>query len=502
MNKLLTALQRSSLAGRIKLLIICVTAVVSVFLLVTLFTVVGYSNRYGVIVSNFTVASQFNNQFRSTIDDKLYWFVAGRHVFADEAAYAQLTDKASYELTPLHDVGEARRVVQTLSDNTTSGNSMYYLSDITRQLDALETTILEIQQENTLPPERDSGQSVYNWRKQVLQRRVYPLTEMIEANVLQYIYSESVYMAEVHSDLKASVRNSMLIIVASAVVMFALLFVLALRTASSITRPLRELNENIRLVGEGDFTVRPVRSSNDELQAMSDTLNGMVTRIVLLMDDIRQKQENLRRTELELLQSQITPHFLYNTFDTVIWLAEDNQNQKVVNTVESLSTFFRTSLSKGRNFIRVSEEALHVRSYLEIQQTRYSDILTYELDFPEELDDFYVLKLTLQPLIENALYHGVKNKRESGKIIVSGKKAGDNLRFEVYDDGIGIPPEKLAEIKEGLSKRNRPGFGMSNVQERIQLFYGSGYGLEIESVYTAYTKVTVLLPAQINEPNS
>jgi len=500
MKKLLGMTQRFSLAGKIKFMMIFIMAVVAILLCVTLLTMVSYSSKYDTVVSNFTVASEFNNEFRATLDDKMYWFVAGRHVFLEESEYYALELRTGYEITPLQDVRDARRVVQSLANNTTSTNSMYYLTDINRQLNALESTIQEIQLEKTLPPEQDPQQSVYSWRKRLLEKRIYPLTEMIQANVLQYIFNESVYMAEVHTQIKISVRNSIILVIVFSGFLFALLFGFAMRTASSITRPLRELNENIRLVGEGDFALRPVQSSNNELQTMSDTLDGMVERIVVLMNNIRREQENLRRTELELLQAQINPHFLYNAFDTVIWLAEDNQTEQVVQTMTSLSNFFRTSLSKGKNLITVKEEALHVRSYLEIQKTRYSDILEYEINFPEELHGYTVLKLTLQPLVENALYHGVKNKRSMGKIVVSGEKIGDDLRFTVWDNGIGIPPEKLAEINEGIRQRDKPGFGMENVQERIQLYYGKKYGIAVESLYKSYTKVTVTLPAKTNEP--
>ena len=148
----------------------------------------------------------------------------------------------------------------------------------------------------------------------------------------------------------------------------------------------------------------------------------MVEQIGNLVEDIRVEQLNLRATELKLLQAQINPHFLYNTLDAIIWLAEAGEKDQVVMMVTALSDFFRTTLSKGRDFITVEEEERHIDSYLKIQQFRYRDILAYEIDIPEELYQYQILKLTLQPLVENALYHGIKNKHGLGHILVTGKK--------------------------------------------------------------------------------
>ena len=216
------------------------------------------------------------------------------------------------------------------------------------------------------------------------------------------------------------------------------------------------------------------------------------------------EQLNLRATELKLLQAQINPHFLYNTLDTIIWLAEAGQKEQVVMMVSTLSDFFRTTLSKGRDYIMVKEETAHIRSYLTIQQFRYRDILEYEINIPEELNEYQILKLTLQPLVENALYHGIKNKRGLGHILVSGKKQGGNLVFTVRDNGKGMDPERLAYVQRlirgGLKDEDAPsGFGLFNVNQRLQLNYGPGYGLFLASEEGEWTEVNVIIPAEKNE---
>ncbi len=203
-----------------------------------------------------------------------------------------------------------------------------------------------------------------------------------------------------------------------------------------------------------------------------------------------------------MLQAQINPHFLYNTLDTIIWLAEDGKSSQVVSMVTSLSDFFRTVLSDGRDSIRISEEISHIRSYLEIQQFRYSDIMEYEIQIPDEIGEHSIIKLTLQPLVENALYHGIKNKRGMGKIRVSGEIQESTILLYVEDNGIGMLPDKLRELNtllSGTQSKKIPtekelGFGIVNVSERIQLNYGQEYGIYYESEYGTGTKVTVKIP--------
>ena len=266
-----------------------------------------------------------------------------------------------------------------------------------------------------------------------------------------------------------------------------------------ITKPIESLCEATRIAGQGDFAVRAKGGNDDEMAILSTSFNQMVEQIGNLVEGIKVEQLNLKATELKLLQAQINPHFLYNTLDTIIWLAEAGEKEQVVNMVSSLSDFFRTTLSKGQDFITVQEEELHIRSYLQIQQFRYQDILEYEIKIPEELYQYKILKMTLQPLVENALYHGIKNKRRLGHIRISGQIVGDCLAFEVYDDGSGIDPEKLIRLKKVLDgeieeKENPSGFGLYNVQQRIRLNYGQGYGLQLESEYGEWTRVYVRIP--------
>ncbi len=218
-------------------------------------------------------------------------------------------------------------------------------------------------------------------------------------------------------------------------------------------------------------------------------------------EQVTREQKQLRKAEFELLQAQINPHFLYNTLDTIVWSAEAGNQKQVVKMVGSLSDFFRSSLNKGKEIVTIRDELQHVRSYLEIQQIRYQDILKYEIDVPEELFDYQIPKITIQPIVENALYHGIKNKRGGGTIVVSGKDEGETMLIQVKDDGKGMKPERLKEINKDLSGdklENTAIYGLYNVNERIRLSFGEEYGINVESTYEVGSCISIRLPKILN----
>ena len=206
-------------------------------------------------------------------------------------------------------------------------------------------------------------------------------------------------------------------------------------------------------------------------------------------------------TELQLIQAQVNPHFLYNTLDTIVWLIEGGMTEDAVEMISSLSIFFRTSLSKGNDIIPLSEEKRHTLSYLEIQQFRYRDILEFELSIPQELDGVQVPKLSIQPLAENALYHGIKNRRGKGKITITGREEENAIVLTVSDNGQGMTPERLHEVQEAIRTGERAGFGLAAVAERIALYYVPGYGMTISSKEGVGTTVEIRLGKNI-QPKS
>ena len=217
----------------------------------------------------------------------------------------------------------------------------------------------------------------------------------------------------------------------------------------------------------------------------------------ILLRQVRNEQVQLRKAELMVLQSQINPHFLYNTLDAITWLAEAGEQETVVKMVGSLSGFFRTSLNQGKDIVTLSEELQHIRSYLEIQKIRYQDILEYDINVSEKFGDVKIPKITLQPLVENAIYHGIKNKRGGGSISVTAKIESDDLIIYVRDDGVGMDEERLHAVLDGIIEKKpeeKDIYGLYNVNERIRLYFGDDYGITLSSMRGVGTESVVRLP--------
>lgn len=272
-----------------------------------------------------------------------------------------------------------------------------------------------------------------------------------------------------------------------------------------LIQPLRELAGKMSNLGDWKEEQCLSYQGNDEIRVLFDSFNQMLgnTRhyICQLEEEkqrVKTEQTQKRKAEFKALQAQIQPHFLYNTLESIHWKAEEAQVQEISDMVQALATFFRINLSRGKELIPLRDEIAHVESYLRIQQIRYGDQLEYEIQTQEEILDSVLPKLILQPLVENSIYHGIREKDGKGLIRINGRRteSGDVL-LEVEDDGIGISPEQLKNLQEKLvsgEKVHQEGYGIFNVNQRIQLNYGSQYGLSIWSQAGQGTKVEIRLP--------
>jgi two-component system sensor histidine kinase YesM len=287
--------------------------------------------------------------------------------------------------------------------------------------------------------------------------------------------------AELTAEMQKVTGMTMGLIIATII---ALTFV-AVFLSGLLTKPIKELQNSMRQAAEDLNTNVRVRT-HDEIGQLGNSFNRMLGRIRLLMEQSVQEQKKLRRAEMNALQEQIKPHFIYNTLDLIIGLLETKKNDDVINMVEALGAFFRTSLSHGQDFITIREETEHVRNYLFIQKMRHGDKYDYLLEIDERILGFRTIKLILQPLVENAIYHGVRElERPDGMITVKGylDESGDKVRFEVIDNGVGMAPAKIDDVNHCLrdSGADRRFFGLCNVNERIVLAFGPEYGLQLQT---------------------
>ena len=261
-----------------------------------------------------------------------------------------------------------------------------------------------------------------------------------------------------------------------------------------LSRPLRGLASAMeRFERDADhFSYRPVRGTR-EVRELSQSFGHMVLRIQQLMSTVRQEEINLRKTELKALQAQINPHFLYNTLDSIAWMCERGRNADAVNMVHALARLFRISISRGHELIPIAKEIEHAESYLQIQKYRYKNQFTYEFDVDPGCLDYYCNKITLQPIIENSINHGLDLLVEEGRIQVEVLQDGEDILFRVRDNGVGMSQEQVDAILE-QDPEDRTGIGIRNVNDRLRIYFGAPYGLNITSELDVGTCVEIRMP--------
>ena len=269
------------------------------------------------------------------------------------------------------------------------------------------------------------------------------------------------------------------------------------RISAHISQPIQRLEQSIKELEAGRETEIDDGEGCYEVQHLSRSIRSMVSTMRHLMEDIIIQEEQKRRSELEVLQSQINPHFLYNTLDSVIWMTEAGRQEEAIQMVTSLARLFRISLSRGSSVIPLADELEHARHYMTIQKIRYKNRFTFDIQAGPEVEGLYTLKLIVQPLLENAIYHGLSAVEDDGHIRVTARRLDGRLVIEVEDDGMGMPPEVAAQLLEDYRpavKTSGSGIGIRNVHRRIQLTFGKDYGLQVESEPDEGTRVRIILP--------
>lgn len=304
-----------------------------------------------------------------------------------------------------------------------------------------------------------------------------------------------VSMVPYKSVMAETMAISGVMILAVAITLIVTLLLLN-RILTGVVKPLKKLEKYMVQVNPDNMDQRMEILTDDEIGHLSMKFNQMMDRIRNLKEQVIEEQEDKRKYELQALQAQINPHFLYNTLDSIIWMAETNDSNIVAMT-EALAKLFRISLNKGNEEISLERELEHVKNYLIIQSMRYADKFTYEISAEPGVERCRTIKLILQPIVENCIYHGIKKKRGTGKITIRAYRREQNLIIEVSDDGCGMPEEICRKIlSDEIESENisGSGIGVKNVNERIQLRFGKKYGLSYSSEEGVETTVTYVLP--------
>ncbi len=273
-------------------------------------------------------------------------------------------------------------------------------------------------------------------------------------------------------------------------------FIISFFISFTITRPVFKLAAIMKEIKAGNMELRAKFKSQDEIAMLAEGFNSLMDRINNLLNQVYQQQKFKRESEFKLLQAQIKPHFLYNTIETIISFIKLGLHDNAISTAKYLAGFYRVSLSKGNDIISLNDEMRLIDNYLSIQKLRYVEYIDYKLDFDEEILKYQIPKLTLQPLVENSIYHGLKEKEEKGLITIKGYFEDNIIKIDITDDGVGMSEELIHRVLSRPSKeQNKTDFGVYSVDARIKLLYGEDYGIKIESSVGKYTKVTVRMPA-------
>jgi two-component system sensor histidine kinase YesM len=476
----LSAKMSMSVRAKILLSLCIVILIMSITNVLLVLQVLNYGRQYDAIIANITAANSISGNIKPDIDTEMWRIVAGKIEFKNGQQY-EIIDDVNTKL-------------QRMMANTDSSRARIKLEGILRTMQTLAHDV------DMMGQQIERGSTTAD-NESVLENIRF-VSGVVEEVVQDYALFEVQRTSTQYQQMRAGFTRweALYFVLMFGAVCFSVLA--AWGISRSIYIPIKKLHDMTATITKNDLQALVTHGNVDEITELGMSFNIMIGRIRELLDAKVKEQENLKKAELRALQAQINPHFLYNTLDTIIWMTESKKTGEVIEIVRALSSFFRISLSKGRDWITIGEEVERTRSYLTIQKMRYRDIVDYQIEMDEGVAGNTVLSLVLQPLVENALYHGVKNKRQGGTIVVRAKPRNqDEVLLQVEDNGIGFTAEKLAQLQAELADDSgeiklESGFGIGNVNKRIRLYYGKQYGVSIKSEYHAGTCVTIVIPAR------
>lgn len=444
-------------------------------------TVLGwYAVHYNKLSRNVKTTSQFSLDFKKNLDLKMYYFSVGNRLQPE---------------LPIEDVDQALELVESLESTTSKKESRKALENLRAYCENLRGKMFTL-----------ADTEGYDSRQLQLENNIKILTRLIQDEMHTYIHYETVYLAQTEGKLLDSIWGVMAVLIVFALGMILILLREGVRFSEEISTPISRICDNIKQVGNGRFHIEPVQTSDYETGVLNEGVQTMSKRIEEFIEKEKQGQEQKRLREFQLLQAQINPHFLYNTMDMINWMALQGQTSEISSAVQSLSRFYKLTLSRKKSISTIGEEEEHVSIYLKIQNMRYHDNISFISDIPDELTDYQIPKLTLQPVIENCVLHGILEKdTKAGTIVLTGWMEQEDIVLLISDDGVGIPPEKLSTIISGNSAGSSSGgtnIAVYNTHQRLQILYGRAYGLTYTSRQGQGTEVQIRIPArrQTQEP--
>ncbi|MBR2523190.1 MAG: sensor histidine kinase [Clostridiales bacterium] len=474
MTFLRSRLNRNTVQGKMSRLILQMFIPIVLILLIIFAMILTRNIIFASVSGNIVKASGFNQNFKNEVDLQMYLYVSGS------------SDKIPYD-----DVSSAKQLAEELLTNTTDPDSRKAMNNVLTLCDNLSGYMRRIEQTKR-----------YDERMNQLETNIYGITQLIEDYIYSYLYYEAGEMAEIQKQLDYWLTFEIAFVVVIAAIVIPIVMRSSLKLSRSITDPIMEMSSRVEEIGGGDLSPRtPVQTDDTSLTLLSTGIEDMVSRINQQMEINRQEQIKIRDIEMSLIQAQINPHFLYNTLDAIVWLIEIGKNDQAEQMVTSLSSYFRSFLSDGRSIVTIGEEKKHVSSYLEIQQVRYRDIMEFDIKIDPEIEGYKLPKMTLQPLVENAIYHGLKPKRGKGRITVSGTCDDHTITLEVRDTGLGMDEGTLADLKKRVLSEDTTSFGLTSAYKRLKLLYGDECSFDVKSTPGEGTSISITIPRKAEIDN-
>ena len=475
--------KQEKLETKMKWMLLSTMIPMTILIIVLLVFFWHYTNEYNQLSNNLAVSSEYNANYRNSNNDMSFKDEVDMDIY-----YVTIGRKGKDGL-PTEQVDKAISTVESLKKTTSKKESLRSLKYLTNYLENLKkrmNQLLEIKN--------------YQERQEFVANNTEILTTLFEKEMQNYIYQEATELVQIESQLAGNVRLTIITMCAAILVATAILLRRSFRLTYSITKPISEILHNIKKVGKGEYkTINVVSADSVEIQELDAGTRKMAGRIEGLLENVRKEQEVQHMTELQLIQAQVNPHFLYNTLESITWMVEAQKNEEAVIMISELAKLLRVSLSRGKTIIPVKDELQHSRSYMNIQLMRYKERFQMEFQTDKEIEDYCIVKLVIQPILENAIYYGVGNMDEDdeGKITVRGEKKEDDIYITIEDNGMGMRKEVLENILKDNNKVPKHGsdVGVINVHSRIQLMFGEQYGLEIYSEPDEGTRVVIHIPA-------
>ena len=474
--------KQEKLETKMKWMLLSTMIPMTILIIVLLVFFWHYTNEYNQLSNNLAVSSEYNANYRNSNNDMSFKDEVDMDIY-----YVTIGRKGKDGL-PTEQVDKAISTVESLKKTTSKKESLRSLKYLTNYLENLKkrmNQLLEIKN--------------YQERQEFVANNTEILTTLFEKEMQNYIYQEATELVQIESQLAGNVRLTIITMCAAILVATAILLRRSFRLTYSITKPISEILHNIKKVGKGEYkTINVVSADSVEIQELDAGTRKMAGRIEGLLENVRKEQEVQHMTELQLIQAQVNPHFLYNTLETINWRAKAMGNEVISQMVESLGNLLRVSLSSQKTLVTLAYELELVDSYITIQKIRFEERLEFKVITDEKAKEGMIPPLTIQPLVENAIHYGMEEMTEVCHIYLQAEVKEGVLTIQVRNEGSNFEEELLEKLKNKSRSPHGFGIGLLNIDQRIRLLFGEEYGLTLSNEHD-FAVATIKMPFRKEE---